>query len=709
MNNKTLLLALGAGLSLAAAAQDHPGRKWSAAFDALISPAPATESFAAAPLRTVKSVTGDSLVTAKLTVTDAAAVSAYVKSQGGEATTITSELVVATFPTRIFRTLAGRGDVNFIGAPRRFRALMSDVRPEIGVDKITAGTGLETPYTGKGVVIGVIDQGFEYAHPAFADRVVRWGSSASGGGLTQSQPRRDLLDEVGHATHVANIAAGSPVKGSDNYGIATGASLILISSDFDESSVLKQAAAVKSYAETNGMPWVINMSFGGVIGPHDGSTDYDRNMSALTGPGGIMVAAMGNEGGENMHAYREIEDANTPVYLYCQPQSGNDEQVIISEIWGTATDGKSHLTITPIVVANNKRYDLTQLSLGAAYDAGIESTNGRQYAYFGARLNSVLSALKITSSSAAFMWEVKGQAGDSFHAWVDGTAYPTVFGSKSGTYKATRGDDQYMVSEGAASVGKAIAVASYNMNPSFESLNGNNYSFSTIGRQGYLSAFSSNGPQIVPGPKPAIAAPGGVIKSAYSQNAKNFSKTDPELVDQVTVGGKKYYYGIMSGTSMATPVVTGTIALWLEANPSLTYDQILSIFQSTGRRSTVTGKADENGWNANWGYGKIDAYEGLKKSLELANQSGIGEALNTAAPVSIDKTRGAWRVLFNNDESYADLTLYSLDGKPVHTTRLTAPRRAQEEVINLQGLTPGVYLLRVATTGSTLTRKVVVD
>ena len=81
---------------------------------------------------------------------------------------------------------------------------------------------------------------------------------------------------MGHATHVANIAAGSKVSGSDYYGFATDADLILISSDFANSSVLKQAKAIKNYAEKNGQPWVLNMSFGAEIGPHDGSTEFDR-------------------------------------------------------------------------------------------------------------------------------------------------------------------------------------------------------------------------------------------------------------------------------------------------------------------------------------------------------------------------------------------------------------------------------------------------
>ena len=50
---------------------------------------------------------------------------------------------------------------------------MNHVRTETGVAKVQAGTGLDTPYDGTGVIIGVIDQGFEFKHIAFTGRSKR--------------------------------------------------------------------------------------------------------------------------------------------------------------------------------------------------------------------------------------------------------------------------------------------------------------------------------------------------------------------------------------------------------------------------------------------------------------------------------------------------------------------------------------------------------
>ena len=134
----------------------------------------------------------------------------------------------------------------------------------------------------------------------------------------------------------------------------------------------------------------------------------------------------------------------------------------------------------------------------------------------------------------------------------------------------------------------------------------------------------------------------------------------------------------------------------------------MKIFQETARRDKTTGEADETGWNARSGYGKIDAYEGLKKALEMANQSGINEMQNTEKPVSFMKNSDEWKVLFNNNETYAQLEVVSMNGQVVYNKRIEAPRRGQEELINLQNLTPGVYVLHVNTLAGSITRKVVV-
>ena len=67
----------------------------------------------------------------------------------------------------------------------------------------------------------------------------------------------------------------------------------------------------------------------------------------------------------------------------------------------------------------------------------------------------------------------------------------------------------------------------------------------------------------------------------------------------------------MEGTSMASPVVAGVIGLWLQASPLLSSNQAKYIIQQTAIRDNFTGITPNN----SYGYGKINAYGGIKLLL----------------------------------------------------------------------------------------------
>jgi len=68
----------------------------------------------------------------------------------------------------------------------------------------------------------------------------------------------------------------------------------------------------------------------------------------------------------------------------------------------------------------------------------------------------------------------------------------------------------------------------------------------------------------------------------------------------------------MSGTSMATPHVSGVVALMLEANPDLTPAQVKSILQASAEaRGTPYNPTLSDKYNGAWGYGIVDAYRAV--------------------------------------------------------------------------------------------------
>ena len=98
-----------------------------------------------------------------------------------------------------------------------------------------------------------------------------------------------------------------------------------------------------------------------------------------------------------------------------------------------------------------------------------------------------------------------------------------------------------------------------------------------------MAAFSSRGPTAVDyAAKPDLVAPGVGIES-LSNPASWMYGAKPEALLSGTVPTSYFPYLSLSGTSMATPVVTGTAALMLQANPSLTPNAVKAILQYTSQ------------------------------------------------------------------------------------------------------------------------------
>ena len=73
-------------------------------------------------------------------------------------------------------------------------------------------------------------------------------------------------------------------------------------------------------------------------------------------------------------------------------------------------------------------------------------------------------------------------------------------------------------------------------------------------------------------------------------------------------GGVSYPYGVDVGTSMSAPLVSGAIALMLQADAHLGVDQVKRILKHTARRDHwVTGGDPER-----WGWGKLDVTAALR-------------------------------------------------------------------------------------------------
>lgn len=734
MKKPVLLAGLSLLLGSNALAQEFvQNKKWDAALNNVILQEKGLiennlEAFV--PFRAhARNTAGQTMVKVIIRATDAKVVAEAINAEGYTANVITARSLTAEIPVLQVERLAEMPEVETLNYPGQSQLLMDRARAECGVDKAQAGTNLDTPYTGKGVIVGIIDQGFEYQHISMYQngdatndegyRVKYLWDRLSGSGskpkLGENVSRGGDKEGEGHASHVANIAVGSKIEENNYHGVATDAEIIMIPSKFGDSEVLEDIAFIKKVAEDEGKPWVINMSFGSQMGPHDGSTAYCQSAKELTGKGGILVAAMGNEGEDDLHSQYDFEEDGEEVFVHIEPGKQGSWEVTYLDIWGQAGDGKKHLTVRPYIYEKSKFYYFDEEQGGNSWKnagtwlEGIDPNNGKEYYRYYLNITQLRNLSN--KPNGIFGVRVIGEAGQTIHTWLNplggnsNAKYTKVSGKT-----CARGNSNYCVGEGAGTIPTAITVASYNTTNSFYSETKNQtYTQSWVGNNGEISTFSSRGPYLDNEnyPKPIVAAPGAEISSAYSSYSDGFDNSNYTITSIVKRGSRKYYYAAMQGTSMATPFVTGTIALWLQANPELSYDEIAEIIKQTSRRDDGTYAADEEGWNKEAGYGKINAYDGLKMAIQMRAE-GIQGITNSTEPISVLSTTTDWKVLFNNDESFADITVLNTSSQQVLRRQLRGIRAAQEEVLDLTGMPAGVYLINVKTTRANFTKKVIV-
>ncbi len=683
--------------------------------------------------RTTRAAVADTTARFIFTVTDADAVTDSVLAAGGTVVNLGGDMLSVSLPVSRLAGMADMPAVLRISKSRTLRPYLETVRRLTNTDAVQAGTGLETPFTGKGVVVGIIDQGFEYVHPAFRNAegtriIASWNRTERNSSPVKGY--RGLSDGMsssgGHATHVTGIAAGSRISGNNYYGMAPEADLVLVPSALGSSEIVEDVQWIKHVADSLGQPWVINMSFGSSYGPHDGTADEDIAIDRYLGAGGIITAAMGNEGGTNTHIAHEFSAAGEEVIFFLDNSAAGEllEENFL-DIWGMAADGKAHLEVTPVAYnALTKKVvtlDNTTIAQAGQIEAGINPNNNKESFLCYVSLPTLASVLNITARKNVYLgMKVKAlDASAGFHAWTA----PSYGEFVRKTTNALTGDDKYLVGQGSASIPRAIAVAASNGASGWTAAaDGVQYSYPSYTVTGKMSGYSSPGPSLGTDIKPTVTAPGSTVISALNRYADpdsngRIDKSGLTLVGAVDDNGnavsyatanwmKSHFYGVMSGTSMASPAVCGIVALWLQACPTLTPEQVADIIRQTASHDAYTGQAE---WAAKSGYGKINAYEGLKLALKLNNATGIAQTMAADSPVTFQKSAQAWHILFNTAESRADVALYGTDGTRAMSRSLTDVRPGDETAVELTSLVPGVYVLRVVTPQAVVSRKVVVS
>ena len=613
------------------------------------------------------------------------------------------DCVTARIPVTNLEALSQNENIKLleIGTPVRMR--MDQARPAANVDKVQAGTGLSQPFLGTGVVVGVVDGGFQYNHITFYDannpselRVKRvWNQSTNKKYTTQSAIESaqydDTTEGTGHATHVTGIAAGS-YAGNSYYGVASDADIVMVSYGSTNTSILNGIMYIFDYATTTNQPAVVNLSLGSHIGPHDGTSTFDTKLDGMVGPGRIICGAAGNEGDSKLFLQQTLTQDQTitqPLTLSHYYSYGESYYLPEIDIWGepnkdysiqvVITKSGSEVWSSDIFAANTtseKTYkSFTGASGGLSIYAGKNTTNkkGNVTIFYDENYGFTLNS--------GYVLNVRfiGTNAGTIQAWADGYECKWKNGSTNSTIGELGGTANNIITVGAWTT------------------QSNTYSFGDATDE--IAPFSSLGPTADGRVKPEITAPGDVIMSSIPdlKSIQADGKTSKK------VGSKTYYWGYMSGTSMATPFVTGVVATWLQANPNLTPEQIKEIMAQTAQTDSYTGTCPNN----TWGYGKIDAYAGLLKVLETTDIKHL-ETLPDAIMLYPNPSDGAFKLFFKQNDNNVNIRIYAANGQQVYAQRIGAVDGQQTLDIDAVGIASGAYIVKIAGDNTNTTCRLIV-
>ena len=599
-------------------------------------------------------------------------------------------------------------------------------------------TPQHSAFTGSGVIVGLMDVGFDLTHPTFYNNETRsdyrikvfWDQLAkrdetSGGRLPVG---RDFVTETdilaqgcaidgktqGHGTHTAGIAAGCgydlPYRGvayeSDICLVANAVSSDMKYIDEQDKDLYTSATDalgfkyIFDYAEQQGKPCVVSFSEG--YAPYMDEDDllYNDFLERLIGPGRILVSSAGNESHQLTYLEKPIGKEQAGAFLKTSGQSA---------IYRIKSEHPATLTFMAYKDSSVPTHQLEITADDERWESTLIDT---------LFIDSDTLAIQIDCYPSAFdqqgiiaLMQLHGNVAVNKMApialVVSGREQQiSVIGSSSYALSNLDIDPQWndaLISHnilGPGCMTAPITVGSTTHRSNYQNHEGvwrtNVYSDE---KEGLWSPFSSVGPTLDGRIKPDITAPGRNVISAYSSYylAEHPTSTNSDVA-YTDIDGRTYPWRVDSGTSMACPVAAGVIALWLQANPDLTREDIIGVLQRTSRHP----EEDMDYPNNKYGYGEIDAYRGLLDILGITAIKEISQ--HEPHDARIWASNDLLHIVFDKVPTRpVSVTIYTTGGTRVYQSSINT--KQSDVTLPLPTLSKGIYVVQLGEMGSSLIRK----
>ncbi len=483
-------------------------------------------------------------------------------------TELLNNYAILEIPESLIDPIVSEDMITYMEKPKR---LFFEVTNGKRAACITTLQSRESDLTGRGTLIGLIDSGIDYSHPDFRNpngttRILAlWDqtldtiysaetiNAALAAPDTPSRlaicPSQDLS---GHGTHVAGIAAGNG-RGSNGlyHGIAYEAELLVVKlgapnpNGFPSTSQLMKAIdfCVRESLNRN-IPLALNLSFGNTYGSHSGNSLLETYLNSVSELGRIsIVVGSGNEGASNGHIGGILSQNQAEIIEF----SISDYTTSLNiQLWKNYWDEFS-ISLTPPVGAG---ITIPNFPGTWRYDFGeteVYSYNGEPTPYSPFQ-EIYLDFLPRDTYLTSGIWTLRLTPQVIRNGLWDMWLPSSAIRNEATAFLRSTPDITLTIPSTAA---RAITVGAYDSN------------------QNTIASFSGRGytwnNQLI---KPDLVAPG------------------VDIISCAPGGG----YTSRTGTSMATPFVTGTASLLMEwgilkGNDLFLYGEKLRAYLIAGARN----------------------------------------------------------------------------------------------------------------------------